>query len=407
MPLPRHPVMPSRRHAVIRYNKIRSIMKTFRLIFLLILATSCAGGNRQNPVPVIDLQNPDETRDIYLSELLDDIRIVKLETGNEILLGQYTNYLVGEKYIITIDNDKILQFSDDGGFLRMLAKAGNGPEEFLRAEAFVLDDKKDILYLNHRGDSRNISVYDLKSGERIKRIPTGVDNLITQIIVSGDSVLTVVPRMNSQYNLYSLTTSGKFVSGIAPPVVKGIGLQTSIDMVMNELYYMPKEYDTLYKAGETGLKPYCFFHIDDRFTYENNEVGNFVYLSANAPGFIIANKAHAIIKLNDDGETFSMNGDKQTRYFIDKKDFKVSEITDFQNVFLGIDENIDQWDNYLYITNKLGYVVYSSFELKQKIEKALESDKLDIQTKQRISALNQEIKENDNPVLVIGTLKTE
>jgi hypothetical protein len=382
-------------------------MKTVRLIFLLILITSCNGRISQKPFPVIDLQNPGDTRDIYLSELLDDIRLVKLETNDEILLGQYTYYLVGERYIITIDNDKILQFSNNGRFLRTLAKAGNGPEEFLRAEAFALDDKNDILYINHRSDSRNILPFDLKTGYRIKRIPTGVDNLISQIIVSGDSMLTVVPRMNREFNLYNLTTSGKLINGIAPPEVKGIGLQTSIDMVMNELYYMPKEYDTLYKVKETSLKPFCFFHIEDRFTYENNEIGNFVYISANAPGFILANKAHAIIKLNDDGETFSMNADKQTRYFINKNDFAVAEIKDFKNDFLGFDEDLDQWDNYLFITNNQGFICYSSFELKQKIAKTLESQKLDNLIKHRISALQLEIKDNDNPVLVIGKLKTE
>ncbi len=380
-------------------------MKTIRLIILLILVTSCNGGIRQKPVPVIDLQNPDETRDIYLSELLDDIRIVKLETRDEILLGQYTNYLVGERYIIAIDNDKILQFSNNGVFLRTLAKAGNGPEEFLRAEAFALDDKNDILYMNHRGDSHNILAFDLKTGERIKRIPTGVDNLISQIIVSGDSMLTVIPRMNNDYNLYNLTISGKLVDGIAPPDIKGIGLQTSINLVTDELYYMPKEYDTLYKVIRTSLKPYCFFHIEDRFTYENNEIGNFVYLSANAPGFIIADKAHANIKMNEDGETFSMNGDKQTRYFINKRDFSVTEISDFKNDFLGFEEDLEQWDNYLSITDNLGFVCYSSFELKQKIAKALESKKLESTVKQRILNLNQEIQENDNPVILTGKLK--
>jgi hypothetical protein len=382
-------------------------MRIVRLIFLLILVTSCTGGNRQKPVPVIDLQNPGQARDIFLSELLDDIRLVKLETNDEILLGQYSNYLVGEKQIITIDSDKILQFSNNGGFVRTLAKAGNGPDEFLRAEAFALDDKNGILYINHRGDSRNILAFDLKTGNHIKRIPTGVDNLISQIIVAGDSILTIVPRMNREYNLYNLTTSGKLINGIAPPEVKGIGLQTSIDMVMDELYYMPKEYDTMYLVKGTSSKPYCFFHIGDRFTYENNETGNFIYLSANSPGFMIANKAHASIKMNEDGETFSMNADKQTRYFINKRDFTVTEITDFKNDFLGFEEDLDQWDNYLLITNNLGFVCYSSFELKQKIAKALESNRLDNTVKQRILKLNHEIKENDNPVLVIGNLKTD
>jgi hypothetical protein len=122
---------------------------------------------------------------------------------------------------------------------------------------------------------------------------------------------------------------------------------------------------------------------------------------------MIANKAHASIKMNEDGETFSMNADKQTRYFINKRDFTVTEITDFKNDFLGFEEDLDQWDNYLLITNNLGFVCYSSFELKQKIAKALESNRLDNTVKQRILKLNHEIKENDNPVLVIGNLKTD
>ena len=105
-------------------------MKTIRLIFLLVLITSCTGGNRQKPVTVLDLQNPGQAMDIILSELIDDIRLVKIETKDEILLGQYTNYLVGKEQIITIDSDKILQFSNNGEFVRTLAKAGNGPDEF-------------------------------------------------------------------------------------------------------------------------------------------------------------------------------------------------------------------------------------------------------------------------------------
>jgi len=100
-----------------------------------------------------------------------------------------------------------------------------------------------------------------------------------------------------------------------------------------------------------------------------------------------------------------MNGDKQTRYFINKRDFSVTEISDFKNDFLGFEEDLEQWDNYLSITDNLGFVCYSSFELKQKIAKALESKKLESTVKQRILNLNQEIQENDNPVILTGKLK--
>jgi hypothetical protein len=102
-----------------------------------------------------------------------------------------------------------------------------------------------------------------------------------------------------------------------------------------------------------------------------------------------------------------MNADKLTHYFINKNDYSVSEIKGFHNDFLGFNEELDQWNDYLFITNNLGYVCYSAFELKQNIEKTLESKKIDELIKHRISTLNEKIKENDNPILVIGKLKTD
>jgi len=379
-------------------------MKIIRFALTFLLIASCSGKNFK-PLPTVDLQKPGRARIIDLGELIDNIRIVRLETGDSILLGPNTFYLLSDKFIISIDQDKILQFSISGEFIRTLARAGKGPEEFLRPEAFALDGRNDILYFNHRGDSRNILRYSLKDGRLINRIPTATDNLISQILITKDTVLTVVPRLNGTYNFYYLSTSGNIHGGVAPPKARNIGLQTSVEMSDNQLFYMPKEYDTLYIVNNFTPEPFCFFSIEDRFSYTNNEIGNFVYLSSIAPGFMIANKAHARIHLNADGETYSMNGDKQTRYLISRKDFSVCEIIDFNNDFLGFRENTDQWNNYLGISGNRGYICYSAFELKQKLEETLETGKPDDQMKKRISDLNTQISENDNPVLIVGLLK--
>ncbi len=363
--------------------------------------------SEKKTIPVINLQNTAQSEVINLSEMLEEIHFVQLETSAEILLGEGTYYLVSEKFIITIDREKILQFSGTGKYIRTLTKAGTGPDEFLRAEAFALDGENEILYVNHRGDSKNIGVFNLKDGKRIKRIPTGVDNLISQIAVLKDTVLVITPRMNQEYNLFYLSTTGKIIGGIAPPLVKGIGLQSSIEKVSDKLYYMPKEYDTLYLVHNTTKEPYCFFNVEDRFTFENNENGNFVYLSLITPDFMIANKIHANIKMNDDGETYSMNGDKAELYRIDNKNFTVTGIKNFYNDFLGVEEPFDPWNNYLFATNDLAYRSYSSFNLKQLIKQALEKGNLEDQVKQRISSLDEQISENDNPILVIGKFKSE
>lgn len=233
-----------------------------------------------------------------------------------------------------------------------------------------------------------------------------MDNLISQIAVLWDTVLVITPRMNQEYNLYYLSTTGKIISGIAPPGVKGIGLQTSIEKVSDKLFYMPKEFDTLYLTKNAAKEPYCFFNVEDRFTFDNNEIGNFVYLSLIAPDFMIANKVHASIKMNADGETYSMNADKVELYWIDNKNFTATRIKKFHNDFLGVEDTFDPWNNYLFITNDLGFVRYSSFYLKQLIKNSLETANLEDQITQRVSSLDKQINENDNPILLIGKLKS-
>jgi hypothetical protein len=379
--------------------------KTIILLAISLTLIDCS--SEKNTIPIINLQNAAQAKVINLSDMLKDIYIVQLETSADILLGEDTYYLVSEKFIITIDREKILQFSGTGRFIRTLAKVGKGPDEFLRAEAFALDEKNEILYVNHRGDSKNIGVYNLKDGKRFKRILTGVDNLISQIAVLKDTVLVITPRMNQEYNLFYLSTTGKIISGIAPPKVKGIGLQSSIEKVSNKLYYMPKEYDTLYLAKNTAKEPYCFFNVEDRFTYDNNEIGNFVYLSLIAPDFMIVNKIHAAIKMNGDGETYSMNADKAELFLIDNKNFTVTGIKKFHNDFFGVEDPFDPWKNYLFTNNELGFIRNSSYNLKLLIKQALETGNLENPVKQRISLLYGQINENDNPILVIGKYKSK
>jgi len=374
------------------------------LLLLTICITSIGCVSEKKSTPIIDLQSTTQAKVVNLSEMIHDIKIVRLETSKELMLSEDAFFLVNERYIIAIDQEKILQFSGEGEFIRALAKAGRGPDEFIRAEVYDIDDKNDILYMNHRGDSKHILAYNLKNGELIKKFPSGIDNLLNQMFVVDDSTLVITARMNREYNLFYLSTSGELINGIAPPKEKGIGLMTSIAKVSDNYFYMPKEYDTLYVFDNLALEPYCFFDVNDRFTLDNNETGNFIFLPSIAPGFIIVNKVHAKIQLNDDGETFTMWGDESTLIWIDRGDFSVSKITGFRNDYFGIDEAFDPWEDYLIADDDLAYIKYAAFELKHSIEEALDSEMLDQEVKQRISSLDELIDENDNPILVIGKL---
>jgi len=382
-------------------------MKTLKnvLLLLTICITSIECTSEKKSTPIIDLQNINQNKLVNLSEMLYDINIVRLETSKDLMLSENAYFLVNERYIVAIDQEKILQFSGEGEFIRELARAGRGPDDFIRAEVYDIDDKNDILYMNHRGDSKHIIAYNLKNGERIKKFPSGIDNLLYQMIVVDDSTLVITARMNREYNLFYLSTSGELINGIAPPKEEGIGLMTTIAKVSNNYFYMPKEYDTLYVFENLDIEPYCFFDVEDRFTIDNNETGNFIFLPVIAPRYILVNKVHAKIQVNDDGETFTMWGDESTLFWIDRGDFSVSKIKGFHNDYFGIDEAFDPWEDYLFVSGDFAYIKYASFELKQSIEEALDSENLDHDVKQRISSLNEIIDENDNPILVIGKLK--
>jgi hypothetical protein len=275
----------------------------------------------------------------------------------------------------------------------------------MRIDAFALDDSNEILYIFHRGDQNHILVYSLGTGILTKMISTGIESLVSQINIINDSTLLIVPRMNREYNLYYLSTRGIILNGIAPPVAKGIGLQTSVFKLHDLIYYMPKEFDTLYKVTDVNIKPECLFKVEDRFTFSNNETGNFIYLSGITTTYILANKVHARIDLNDDGETFSMNADQLTKYWINRKDNSVVEISGFYNDYLGINEIPDPWNNYLFMSNDFGFVCYPPVYLKKIMDSTLRFYEPVKIIKDRISSLNSQLQEDDNPVLVIGKLR--
>ncbi len=57
---------------------------------------------------------------IDLSSMMSDVYRVRLEKSDSILSGENTCYLVNEKFIITVNMDKILQFSGKGNYVRTL-----------------------------------------------------------------------------------------------------------------------------------------------------------------------------------------------------------------------------------------------------------------------------------------------
>ncbi len=148
---------------------IRTITNSYKWLIILILVQSCTSSTPEEKLRIMDLDKDYPGKDVSLSEIMQDIRIVALETKEESLIPSNFRHYLGDKYIFIFTRDNILQFSSDGKFVRNLANAGKGPGEFNYVSAFTLNPAQDKLYISHQ--SKDLLVLDVETGSAEKGMP--------------------------------------------------------------------------------------------------------------------------------------------------------------------------------------------------------------------------------------------
>lgn len=133
------------------------------LLAVILLFGSCQPS--QTTCPVIDMDNPAGTIDLKLSDLLDNITIVPLETRDDLLLSTAGAYFViTDRYIIVDSGDKLLQFDHHGNYIKTLAIRGNGPNEYNFISAMLSDEKGEILYYTDFRNKESVLGINLNTG---------------------------------------------------------------------------------------------------------------------------------------------------------------------------------------------------------------------------------------------------
>ena len=134
---------------------------TVFLIFCIFLV-SC-GGEDSTEFGIVKLEelmnNPGEVK---LSEIVDTIEYIRLETSEESLIGQrYTSIRCTPSYIfISAENSPLKVFKRDGSFLHTIGEIGRGPGEYSRRYTFNYDQEEDeVLILDSfRGEIRRYGI---------------------------------------------------------------------------------------------------------------------------------------------------------------------------------------------------------------------------------------------------------
>jgi hypothetical protein len=139
------------------------------IIFSLFFA--CGNNSSSNNMPVAKTTitvDANKKEQILYSEIFDSARYIRLQTTDDILIKhiyaiRYANNCV---YILDAHTQTLFSFdAHTGKCLWKIRSVGQGPQEYLRAEDFYIDEKNNRLYLWSRMDK--VIEYDL-SGNFVK-----------------------------------------------------------------------------------------------------------------------------------------------------------------------------------------------------------------------------------------------
>jgi len=103
----------------------------------------------KNAVGIIELKEAFENRkSINIKDISLSSNYIQLETKIECLIGAKARVYSNNKYLISIDRERILLFDrNDGKFIREIGHKGNGPEEYLVTYTVMpYNEEKNVIY---------------------------------------------------------------------------------------------------------------------------------------------------------------------------------------------------------------------------------------------------------------------
>lgn len=143
-------------------------MRTIPLIFLVILLSACGKkkhniSNIEESIIKIDLLSEPESTVTRLSDIATDIEYISLETNNSSILGSIRQKIIATdsrfyiKSIIGALNSCIFCFDRQGRFLFKLENQGRGPQEYTNIEDFDIgSDNKHLILLSSLKSKLNL-----------------------------------------------------------------------------------------------------------------------------------------------------------------------------------------------------------------------------------------------------------
>ena len=398
----------------------------------LFLLSSCSATPAE--CPVVDLDNPSGFVDIRISDMLDNITLVPLETSDDMLLS--TNgmiYTVTNNYIIVRTNEKLLQLDRQGKYLRTLAYRGNGPNEFNMIVGTYIDEKRELLYYRDSRSAESYPCINLKTGAFVEFSkpevsPFNLTLMDTEGNMYGFLGRNTLRMMDNEEPKASDTLLFRY-----NPVEKRIDFFTGhhrfvhnnssriITMQGGEIFFLCTPYsDTLFKIDGTKIIPRFVFKLKDQVT-DIQQGGMLTSIPFSCTLGMVVRNSRSNLTVSQSGGTINsitVANQSQTYLLLNRKGAlqTIRSITvDPIAVTIDVDEYLKLSNEQRREKFKIGFLptvsgvwghyAVEAIDMVDMIEQALKGDQITPVQRKALEEVAKKIDYDSNPVLMIGKIK--
>lgn len=390
------------------------IKLTHILILLTFLATSCNKTKNKENIPVISFEDCSETVDLKLTDIAKDFRFVKLQTDSTCYIDGGAFFEVSDKYIISYDGNRILQFSSDGQFIKCLAKQGRGPHEFLQVNFCHINSTETVLYFKGYGEKviKSINLKTGKFGREIKFAEPGISSLL----FVNDSTLAVMPggyEKDRKHSIFYQNLDSKLIASI--PLNKKE--KNNKALLFNKIFKQGEKIysydpwlngDTIYHINGLKKKPYLLLKGVNNYSLDKVSKGIASQIMYFSSCFCIFQNIPIANSIENGCPVPSCDDPTDINFRIARlPEFKPQILSSFTNDFTNI-----KYDKYgiigliekMQINNNKLIFKMEALDILEALKKKSRL-KIPQQYYKQYLDITKGLTENDNPVLLIANVK--
>ncbi|MBT30865.1 MAG: hypothetical protein CMO01_14500 [Thalassobius sp.] len=383
--------------------------KALFLISLVVLASCSPKQENTNTIEMsvlnIDLTSDFEETELAINEIVEDIKLIQLESNEDILLAYFSGF-IGDKYIVAKDEDKLLYFTADGKFLKTIAIRGEGPNEFRRIDTWVVDEQEKT-FLYHDIGQDGIFKFNLETGEFEESIPFETKGSLSGMLLMGDATIALMAHETASYDFLYRTQSfdGKILNQIKNELEvnhkKAAYNSPYFAKYQNSIILLQRSNsDSIYQIKGDEMKPFLLFGLKKIKKDGNKTLGSSASLAHIYKDKFYLRKYDYHTEVSTNSVSLTMSD--YEHFVFDNSDNSTVKFSKVYCEYEGIKFPI----SYLNIASNGKLIrTFDAFEVKELIEEALEEGNLTEKQKSYWEEINSNIDDTDNPIIITGKAK--